>query len=296
MLVRTVSRSASRSRTSNWRRRARNATWTVLTRTMLRRGRSSRVTFPLGPKSFRISTLAASSWRPGLSRIRMGRSDHLDCLCKCSMNCGSSAAESASSARRTAPASPPISSQSSSSVWHTLLVTLPRLRASAASAASRPVGVRIRTGGSLCSDTFIAATSGARGPVWLRRSAENTAEFCQRPADIDFPVIHCHLANAPFVLAGSLFDHGNRLVDGTAGFVVAQGNDAIRQVGHVERRPHLAEHPVGRQHHDGDDALLVEIGHQLVQLEVEKTLVAHGVEEAVQAVDLHNIDSVTLDG
>lgn len=67
--------------------------------------------------------------------------------------------------------------------------------------------------------------------------------------------------------------------------VIARQDYRVRKVGEIDDRLHGPDQPLLRQHHDGDYALLIEKGQQLVQLQRQVALRGHGVEVSIDAVD-----------
>src|SRR3954453_1996700 len=142
---------------------------------------------------------------------------------------------SASLASRTAPASSVNRSINSPNEWQTWLSNPTSASASTARFASRPTGVRIRTGEPAFSGLLIFARAGfAPRPFRLRRAGEDAAEIGQRTSDRDVAITDDDFANRRFVCAGALLDHGDRLVHGAIGFVVTQGKHSVRQVCDVD--------------------------------------------------------------
>src|SRR3984957_10672053 len=94
-------------------------------------------------------------------------------------------------------------------------------------------------------------------------------------------------ADGSLVRAASLLDHCKRLANLSRIFKVAEEQDRIGEIAHVDRGLHGADEAVLCQRQNGSDALLAEIGKQLVKLHGKKLLMRHGIEKAVHAVDHH---------
>src|SRR3954468_20130116 len=300
--ARTVSRCSIKSRTSYCRCRARSATFRVLTRVTAWSGRSKRVTFAFGPKISRARLLVSSPPRLLVRMIR-GMSDQGGWCPRRSRSDGTSVATSASDATRMALV---VSSIRAATSWSRLQISarIPaRSRAWAASVASLPRGAAIRTvpGKSSAFFLFIHAAAGHASPFFLlfidqnRNAGQHSAKPIQRWADADSGGIDEKLADGALVLAGPLLHHGEGLVDGATGFEEAKHQNRIGQIGDIDGPLHLAHHATGGDHDHGHDPLLVQVGDELVQLEIDVTFLAHGMQITVEAVDVDHLGAFFLD-
>src|SRR3954447_25742982 len=281
---------SSRSRTSYWRRRARNAALTALTRVLSRTGRSRMVALPSGT--------SVSSTRSLLSPLRVntisGRSDQGGCSSRTASRPSITSGWSASSARTTAPAPAAISRNSSSAPAQAWPGTSIEARSWQASTASRPVGASTSTRASRPS------RSGGIGlPLrvhqWLgssqvlEMSGEHSLEFPQLPPDARPFRGDAQLAHGALVGTRAALDQRDGLAHLAEGLEVAQQDHRIGQVGEIHRRlQRLAQEARLRHDQQGQHPLLIEVGEQLVQMEQEEALLGHGVLIAVQAVDHHD--------
>src|SRR3954447_16422121 len=285
---------SSRSRTSYWRRRARSAALTALTRVLRRTGRSRMVALPSGT--------SASSTRSLLSPLRVntisGRSDQGGCCSRTASRPSITSGWSASSARTTAPAPAAISANSSAAPAQGTPGTSIEERSWQARTASRPVGARTTT---RCSRSSRSGGIGLplRAHQWLgssqvlEPSAEHPLEVLDLSSDPDPAGADAQLAHRVLVSAGAPLDQRDRLADLAEGLEVAQQDHRIGQIREVDRRLQGLSHQPRLGHHEqGQDPLLVEIGEQLVQMEQEEALLRHGVPVAVQAVEHHDAGAV----
>ena len=147
-----------RSRTCRCRRRARVATRIVLTNVMPWKGRSSKVTLALDPKSSKSRRLMAS-FRELVVKTMTGTSDHGGCFASASSRMGSSSGMRASSATKTALVDSSSSCARSTRLEQILVLTSTVLRTLAATCASPRVGVSNRTIPSTFSSVGMSARS-----------------------------------------------------------------------------------------------------------------------------------------
>src|SRR5215207_8416692 len=273
---------------SRWRCRARVAHRTALTRTEGWNGRSSTVTFPSS------SVRSASAEPPRDVSSTKGKSDQGGCWRIQPASRLRSECRRASSVT-IAPPAPSRPDTSASRSEHTVVTTQASPRIVAATAASRPEGARIRTGAG-CSFIALASLHESGIPTFIRRNPG------QDPAELDQPFTHTHATavdrefpDRVLVRAGPLLDHRRSTSDLSTGFKEAQQQNGVAEVGQIQRGRHVAHHAGLRQDQDGDHALLVQVGDQLMHLQDHELLVGHGVQVSAQAVDHDHPSAPVLD-
>ena len=79
-------------------------------------------------------------------------------------------------------------------------------------------------------------------PKILRDSSQNAPEFVERVTDLEPIVVDAELADSIFVCAGPLLKHGYGAPHLASRLKIAQQQDGIGEIGHVDGRPHLADH------------------------------------------------------
>ena len=119
----------------------------------------------------------------------------------------------------------------------------------------------------------------------LRYSAEDTVEAAEWFAHLDLPIFQSELSKAALVRAAPLFDDGNGLFHSSLGFEVTQENDRIGKISEVDGRLHVGDEPLLGKNHQSEDALMIKVGEELMQLEGKKAFFGHGIEVAIDAVD-----------
>jgi len=120
-------------------------------------------------------------------------------------------------------------------------------------------------------------------------------KIVERCADARTPVGDLELANRVLVLPGALFDNGDRLTNDAVRLEESHQHQRIGEIADIERcRDAGAEYAVLRHNQYRQDAALIQIGEQLVQLHQYRRLVLHRAEISVQAVDQHEPSTVAL--
>ena len=92
------------------------------------------------------------------------------------------------------------------------------------------------------------------------------------------------------MIAAAFFDYRDGLFHGAKRFEVAQDQDGVGEISEIDRGLHRTYEALLREHQDGDDAPLIQKREQLVQLEIEVTLLGHGVDVTVETVDYDEAD------
>src|SRR5687767_10138011 len=168
-------------------------------------------------------------------------------------------------------------------------------RMEASSSASRPVGARsrIRSPGATCSSCLSVTGAGAFHsqqrlplPHVVRHPGENPLELPEWLPDADPPVGDLELADGQLMRAAALLQHRNRLADLAHGFKESEHQEAVRQVAHLGlARGGRGEHAMLSQGQERGCPPLRQVAQELVQPDVEQTLLQHRVQIAVQTID-----------
>lgn len=83
----------------------------------------------------------------------------------------------------------------------------------------------------------------------------------------------------------SFLDHGDRSPHPSRSLEVAQQYDCVREVGHVDRRLHVADKPMLCNGKEGIGALPVQILKQLMHVKDQRIFIGHRRLIAVDAID-----------
>ena len=126
-------------------------------------------------------------------------------------------------------------------------------------------------------------------------AAQHALEIVQRRADREAVAADPVLADGGFVRAGALLDDRDRAAHLPHRLEVAQQDHRVGEVGHVDRRPHVAHEPVLGHRQEGRGALPVEVLQQLMDMQDECVLLRHRGLITVEAVDHHRLDRVLVD-
>ena len=95
--------------------------------------------------------------------------------------------------------------------------------------------------------------------------------------------------------AGPLLDDGDGALDAAQRLKIAQQNDGVGKISHIDRRLHLTDQAMLRHRHEGRGAPAVQILQQLMHVQDQRIFLWHRGLVTVEAVDHHCLDLVLID-
>ena len=95
--------------------------------------------------------------------------------------------------------------------------------------------------------------------------------------------------------AGALLDDGHRAPDRAQRLEISQQDHGVGEIGHIDRRLHVADQPMLRHRHERRGPAAVQILQQFVHMQDEGIFFRHRGLIAVEAVDYHGLDLVLVD-
>src|SRR5688500_2552846 len=130
----------------------------------------------------------------------------------------------------------------------------------------------------------------------MGHAGEYAVEVAQWIADVQAMAVDAQLTDRALVLAGALFQYGDRLAHLAARLEVAQQHHRVGEIADVDRTLHVPDQALLRVDHQGDHAELAEVGEQLVQLDQHEMFFRHRVDVTIEAVDDDGARAGFLDG
>src|SRR6185437_7617592 len=116
--------------------------------------------------------------------------------------------------------------------------------------------------------------------------SQNSMKVSQRFPNVNAIRPQAQLANGVFVRATALFDHGDCLANFALRFEVAKDENVVGEIADVSGCLHAgAYHSCLREDYEGDDAAVIQVRKQFVQVQGQELVAGHRLEKAVQAID-----------
>lgn len=130
-----------------------------------------------------------------------------------------------------------------------------------------------------------------------RYSRQDTVELPQRFPDVNAIRTKAQLANGVFVRATALLDHRDCLADFALHLEVAKNENVVGQIADISRSLHAgSNHSCLREDHERDDAAVIQVRQQFVQVQGQELFAGHSLQKAVQAVDDDGASVFTVHG
>src|SRR5690349_6948372 len=254
------------SRTSYCRRRASSALRTVLARVTGRRGRSSSVTLPSGARE-RTADSVLAVLRPPPVRTMTGKSDHAGCdeiLCA---RTPMVPLWSTSSVRMTAPTSSEIAAHNCSIVGSVWTLNPDCCNTFSIKAASLPKGAKTSTGISNVEISAIQRPFLQQRRERGRAAGKDSLKIRERRSHVNGFGTKPKFTNRALMAATALLHHRDGLADLSRRLKIAEDQDIVCQVTHVDRSLHRTAYQAHlRQDHQRHHSAVVQVGKQFVQV------------------------------